>query len=100
MIYPGVIRHFRERKRQKLLQYAKRIWGIDQGDENARIETAIEKTDEFFRSLGVGTHLADYNIPAEAGKIVADRLAQRRRPLGERGDVKPGDVEEIIAQRA
>ena len=100
LIYPGVARHFRERKRQKLLQYARRVWGLDQGDENERIDAAIEKTDEFFRSLGVGTQLADYNIPAEAGGIIARRLAERGRPLGERGDVKPDDVETIIAMRA
>ncbi len=100
LIYPAVIRHFQERKKQKLLQYAQRIWGLAGGDENARIDAAIEKTDEFFRSLGVGTRLADYNIPAQAGTLVAERLAKRGRPLGERGDVKPGDVEEIIALRA
>jgi len=100
LIYPAVIRHFRERKKQKILQYALRVWGLAGGDENARIDGAIEKTDEFFRSLGVGTRLADYNIPAQAGKLVAERLAKRGRPLGERGDVKPGDVEEIIALRA
>jgi NADP-dependent alcohol dehydrogenase len=99
LIYPGVMKHFRERKKQKLLQYALRVWSIADGDEYARIDAAIEKTDQFFRSLGVGTRLADYNIPAEAGKLVAERLAKRGRPLGERGDVKPGDVEEIIALR-
>ena len=100
LIFPGTMRHFRERKRQKLLQYAERVWGLADGDEDARIDAAIEKTEQFFRSLGVGTRLADYNIPAEAGKLVADRLAKRGRPLGERGDVKPSDVEAIIALRA
>ncbi len=100
LIYPAVIRHFHERKRQKLLQYGLRVWGLAQGDENARIDAAIEKTDEFFRSLGLGTRLANYNIPAEAGKLIAQRLAQRGRPMGERGDAKPSDVEEIIALRA
>lgn len=99
LIFPGTMRHLRERKRQKLLQYARRVWGIVEGDEDARIEAAIAKTEEFFRSLGVGTRLADYNIPAEAGKQVAERLGKRGRPLGERGDVKPSDVEAIIALR-
>ncbi len=99
LIYPGVARHYRERKKQKLLQYAQRVWGLAQNDEDDRIDAAIEKTDAFFRSLGVGTRLADYNIPAEAGKLVADRFARRDRPLGERGDVKPADVEAIVTLR-
>ena len=36
------------------------------GDEDARIDQAIAKTEQFFRSLGVGTRLADYKIPADA----------------------------------
>jgi NADP-dependent alcohol dehydrogenase len=100
LIYPGVMRHFCQRKRQKLLQYAQRVWGLATGGEDARIEAAIEKTDEFFRSLGVGTRLADYKIPAEVGKLVADRLAKRGQPLGEHGDIKPSDVQAIIGLRA
>jgi NADP-dependent alcohol dehydrogenase len=100
LVYPGTLRHFRERKRQKLLQYAKRVWGLGDGDENAMIDAAIEKTEAFFRSLGVGTRLADYKIPAEAGKLVAERLAKRGRPMGERRDVSQSDVEAIIALRA
>jgi NADP-dependent alcohol dehydrogenase len=100
IVYPGTIRHYRERKRQKLLQYASRVWGLNEGDENVRIDAAIDKTEEFFRSLGLGTRLADYNIPAEAAKLVAERLIKRGRRLGERGDVQPSDIEAIIASRA
>ncbi len=100
LVYPGTIRYYRERKAKKLLQYAERVWSLREGDEQTRIEAAIEKTEEFFRSLGVGTRLKDYNIPAEAGKLVAERISKRPRPLGERGDVKPSDVEAIIALRA
>jgi len=99
LVYPGTMRHLSQRKRQKLLQYANRVWGLCDGDEDARIDAAIEKTEEFFRSLGVGTRLADYNIPAEAGKLVAERLAKRGRPMGERRDVSQSDVEAIINLR-
>jgi NADP-dependent alcohol dehydrogenase len=100
LIYPGTMRHLRDRKRQKLLQYAQRVWGLTDGGDDARIDAAIERTDEFFRSLGMGTRLKDYNIPAEAGKLVAERLAKRGKPIGERGDIKPADVEAIIGLRA
>ena len=53
IVMPGVMHHQRGRKRKKLLQYAERVWGLTGGDEEARIDQAIAKTEEFFRSLGV-----------------------------------------------
>ena len=41
VVMPGVLRHQRDRKRAKLLQYAERVWNLRDGDENARIEQAI-----------------------------------------------------------
>ena len=34
----------REHKRDKLLQYASRVWGIEEGDEAQRIDAAIDRT--------------------------------------------------------
>ena len=68
LVLPGMLQHERSRKQAKLLQYADRVWGIRSGDEDARVTQAIEKTEQFFRSLGVGTRFSDYNIPHEASK--------------------------------
>ncbi|MBN2581176.1 MAG: iron-containing alcohol dehydrogenase [Pirellulales bacterium] len=99
-VYPGMMQHSRRRKREKLLQYAARVWRLETGDEETRIDAVIARTEDFFRSLGVGTRLAEYNIPKEAGRLVADRLAKQGRPLGERGDLKSQDVEAILQLRA
>ena len=95
IVAPGVWRHQRDRKRAKLLQYADRVVAGtlrvprpgDKLDENARIDQAIAATEQFFRSLGVGTRLSDYNIPSDAPDVVAARLAKRRMKLGEHGDL-------------
>jgi hypothetical protein len=47
----------------------------------------IANTEEFFRSLGVGTRLADYRIPAESAPLVAARLAERKMRLGKHQDI-------------
>jgi NADP-dependent alcohol dehydrogenase len=99
VVLPGVLRAQKGRKRAKLLQYAERVWGLGNGDEDARIEQAVEKTEQFFRSLGVGTRLADYQISDEAVKLVAARLVGRGMKLGEYQDLGEEDYEEIVAQR-
>ena len=99
VVLPGMLQQQRRRKRQKLLQYADRVWGIRDGDDESRVDRAIEKTETFFRSLGVGVRLADYDIPPDAAGLVADRLEKRRVPLGEHRDLSKADVEEILTLR-
>ena len=99
IVMPGVMQQQRGRKRKKLLQYAERVWGLT-GEEESRIDQAIAMTEEFFRSLGVGTRLADYRIPAESAPLVASRLAERKMLLGEHGDIGRQEVEQILSLRA
>ncbi len=99
LVLPGVLRCQKQRKRAKLLQYADRVWGLRDGDDDARVEQAIDKTEQFFRSLGVGTRLADYQIPRQAVGLVAARLAKRGMKLGEHQDLGEKEVQEILADR-
>ena len=100
IVLPGIMHHQRRRKGARILQYAQRVWGLVHGDEETRIDQAIAKTEEFFRSLGIGTRLADYRIPVEAGPLVAQRLADRKMLLGEHQDLGRKEVEEVLALRA
>ncbi len=92
LMLPGVLRHQKERKRAKLLQYARRVWNLRDGEEEARLDRAIDRTEQFFRSLGVGTRFADYNIPHDAIDVVPKRLAKRRMKLGEHADLCEKEV--------
>ena len=100
LVLPGTLQHQRARKQAKLLQYAARVWAIHDGDEDARATQAIERTEQFFRSLGVGTRFSDYHIPHEAIDLVAARIAKRRMKLGEHGDLGEKEVREIVTLRA
>nr|WP_314900250.1 iron-containing alcohol dehydrogenase [uncultured Deefgea sp.] len=75
-------------KREKLLQYADRVWHITAGTEEARIAAAINKTREFFEAMGIKTRLADYDLDAAAIETVIAKLeAHGMTALGERQDV-------------
>ncbi len=98
VIMPAVHRHQIARKQKRLAQYAARVWHITQGDAAARAAQAIDKTEAFFRSVGVPTRLSEYGIDAvEAGRQVAERLATRGVLIGEFGDLGPKEVREIVA---
>ncbi len=98
MVYPGALTARRESKREKLLQYAERVWNITTGPPEARIDAAIARTRAFFEAMGVRTRLADYGVGPEAVQAVARRFASRNwNTLGERQDIGPRQVEEILA---
>lgn len=85
IVLPAMLADQREAKRAKLLQYARRVWGLSDGDEEQRIEAAIARTRDFFESLGVPTRLSAYGIGADAiPALVAQLEAHGMVRLGER----------------
>jgi len=90
VVLPSMMSLKRDAKRDKLLQYAERVWGITQGNEAERIQAAIDKTRSFFESVGVPTHLAAYQVGEEAVLAVPQRMSAR-------GDVTPGEKGDIGA---
>ena len=96
--YPGTMAACRKNKHAKLLQYGERIWNIHEGSEEQRIDKAIEATRSFFEAVGVKSHLKDYDLKPEIAHTIAKRLDDRGwNHLGERQDIGPEKVEEILS---
>lgn len=74
IILPAILEVRREQKRAKILQYAARVWNIDSGSEDERIDLAIQKTRDFFESLGVKTRLSEYGVTADKIPAIVDQL--------------------------
>jgi NADP-dependent alcohol dehydrogenase len=96
VVAPALLRHQRARKQAKLLQYAERVWGLKDGPPEERIEGAIRKTEEFFRSVGVKTRLKEYGIGPEAPARIAEKFEKRGEKIGEHGDLGAKEVREIL----
>lgn len=97
IVLPSLLTVKRAQKRDKLLQYAERVFGITTGDEEARIDEAIARTRAFFEAMGVRTRLADYGLDATAIPAVSEKLRQHWPvPLGEHRDVTPEAAAEIL----
>ena len=97
IVLPGTMAVRKLEKKAKLLQYAKRVWGIHGQDEDAVIQQAIDKTIAFFESLGFATHLSAYNIKEEQiPDIAATLLKHGMTGIGEHGSVTLDVCEEIL----
>jgi NADP-dependent alcohol dehydrogenase len=97
IVMPNLLQVQRQTKRAKLLQYGERVWDIRTGSEGQRVDAAIEATRKFYESLGIATRLQDYGVKDNTPAEVARRLAARGlNGIGERGDITPQKVEEIL----
>jgi NADP-dependent alcohol dehydrogenase len=87
-----------ETKKEKLAQYATRVWNITDGNTDDKAYAAIEKTVAFFHGLGIYTKLSDYTKDYEG---TAEKIAQRFTDrgwlgLGEHQSLSPDKVEKIV----
>ncbi|WP_286234557.1 iron-containing alcohol dehydrogenase [Thalassotalea sediminis] len=99
IVLPAVMKVCRESKRDKLLQYAARVWQLNEGSENERIDQAIHLTETFFKSMQVPTRLSDVDLGMSDIDIVINRLEQHgMTALGEHGDITIAKSREILTQ--
>ncbi len=87
-----------ESKKEKLAQYAERVWNISNGSTEEKAIAGIKKTTEFFQSLGIKTRLSEYTKEyAGTAQIISKRFKDRAwNGLGEYGKLSPQDVEKIV----
>ncbi|MDE4454187.1 iron-containing alcohol dehydrogenase [Psychrobacter sp. DAB_AL62B] len=92
IVLPSVLRELKDSKKDKLLQYARNVWGItadNNGTElndDAIIEAAIVHTENFFRELGLPVSLEDAALDASAiDPIIKQLEAHKMVKLGEHG---------------
>ena len=80
ILLPSVMRELKDSKKDKLLQYARNVWAIDNSntdtkqDDDSIIETAIVYTENFFRDLGLPISLADAELDASAIEPIIKQL--------------------------
>ena len=98
IILPSHYTYNFENKKEKLAQYAERVWNVTEGTLEEKAKSGIEKTKAFFNSLGIKTSLSEYTKGYEGtAEIISKRFTARGwKGLGERQNVTPSDVEKIV----
>lgn len=97
IVLPAVMKIRKEAKRDKLLQYAQRIWNLTDGDEDTRIQRAIELTEQFFTAMQVPTRLSHVDLAEAQIDGLIEKLTQHGMvKLGEHKAVTPDVSREIL----
>lgn len=96
IVINGTLRVLRDQKRGKLLQYGERIFGIMGGTEQERIDRTIAANEEFFRSLGLATHLSEEGIGDESIAEVERRFNAAGVAHGEGANVDGAMARRIL----
>lgn len=98
IIAPSHYRYNIETKKDKLAQYAERVWDITTGTAEEKAKAGIEKTENFFHSLGIKTKLSEYTSDySGTAEIVSKRFTDRGwLGLGEHRKLAPADAAKII----
>lgn len=99
IVLPGVMQINREQKREKLLQYGERVWNITSANDEDRIDQTIQKTIEFFESVGIPTRLPDYGVTTDTIDKICQRFEKRRFKLGEKANIGPQEIRLILENR-
>lgn len=96
IVMPAMMWAMRDEKREKINQYAERVWKL-QGSDQELLRGSIRKTVDFFESMGLPTKLSAYGIKSEViPKVIARFEARGFTPIGEKEKVTLEKVSEVL----
>lgn len=98
IVAPSHYRYNFETKKEKLAQYAERVFNVIEGTVDEKAQAAIEKTEAFFHSLDIKTKLSEYTEEFEGtAEEISRRFTERKwLGLGEHRKLTPEDAEKIV----
>lgn len=98
IIAPSHYRYNFNGKKEKLAQYAERVWNITSGTTDEKATAGIKATEDFFHSMEINTRLSEYTGDFKGtAQIISQKFTERGwNGLGERKALTPADVEKIV----
>lgn len=101
IVLPSVMNQQREQKRGKLIQYGKRVWNLNNANEDELIDAAIAATKNFFEQMEVPTTFSGYGLDGSSiPALVENVIKHNPNPLGEHGDITAEVTRKILQAAA
>ena len=87
-----------EYKKDKLVEYGRKVFDLNYASNSKIAKTAIEKTEKFFRKLGAKTRLSEYKISKKDLKNIAKKVMETSHgaKLGENARIGENEVLGIL----
>lgn len=98
IIAPSHYRYNFDTKKEKLAQYAERVWEVKEGSLEEKARQGIDKMEAFFQSLGIETRLSAYTERFEGTSTKVRQAFENRgwQGLGEHKALTPEDAGKIV----
>ncbi|MRT92953.1 iron-containing alcohol dehydrogenase [Ancylomarina sp. 16SWW S1-10-2] len=98
IIAPSHYKYNLASKKEKLAQFAERVFNISEGSTEEKALAGIDATEAFFHTLGIKTKLSEYTEDyTGTAELISKRFTDRGwMGIGERGSLSPTDVAKII----
>lgn len=98
IVFPAWMKYVYREQVDRFVQFATRVWSVSitLDDKDVVVESAIDRMEAFFRSLGLPVRLSDAGIGHEHIKKMAKMALEGRSHLGNFKKLKADDVERIL----
>lgn len=96
LVLPGVWRHQRKEKGEKIVQLGRRVFKIDEPNFDKALDATIAATIKFFQSLGINATKKEYGVTDEIVKAIADLIDSRGVKFGDRRNIGGKEIVEIL----
>jgi len=101
IVLPSVMNQQRQQKRDKLIQYGKRVWNLSNTNDDELIDAAIAATKHFFEQMGVPTTFKGYGLDGSSiPTLVENVIRHNPNPLGEKQDITAEVTRKILQAAA
>ncbi|MDD3823796.1 MAG: iron-containing alcohol dehydrogenase [Sphaerochaetaceae bacterium] len=98
IVFPAWMKYVYRDNIDRFVQYATRVWSVSLSldDKDVVVESAIDRLESFYRSLGLPVRLRDAGIGNEHLKRMAKSAVTGRSHLGNFKKLQAEDIEKIL----